>query len=111
MQDDKPVKPFDGERNLRREQLAKYLNRLGRGINCRMDVPILVIEDIRWAATVFERLAKQLGELGFTDDRSDIWRIMEARMRMEQARAELAKTNQRRAGQKTSRKLSQELPR
>lgn len=34
------VKPFDGERNLERKQLAGYLNRIGRGVNCRLDVPL-----------------------------------------------------------------------
>lgn len=102
------VKPFDGVRGVKREQLAKYLNRLGRGINCRMDVPVLVLDDIKWAATVFERLSKQLADLAFTDDRSDIWRIMEARVRMEQARSELAKTNRKKDGQRRVHKLNLE---
>jgi len=95
-------KPFDGQSNLERKELAKYLNRVGRGVNCRMDVPILVLSDIKWAATVFSDLAKQLTDLAFVDDRSEIWRILAARAAMEQARSKLAHTNQ----QKTSIKLA-----
>lgn len=89
------VKPFDGERNLERKQLAGYLNRIGRGVNCRLDVPLLVTQDIRWAAKVFSDLAKQLTELGWEDQRSDIWRILEARHALEGARALIARHNQR----------------
>jgi len=95
-------KPFDGQANLERKQLAQYLNRVGRGVNCRMDVPILTMEDIKWAATVFERLSKNLGELAFTDDRSEIWRILGARHAMESAREELAYRNEKKASEKAA---------
>lgn len=88
-------KPFDGENNLQRKQLATYLNRVGRGVNCRMDVPVLVISDIKWAAKVFSDLSKTLTALGFEDDRSEIWRILAARAAMEKARSELALTNKK----------------
>jgi len=100
--DDLSVKPFDGQRGLERKQLAQYLNRVGRGVNCRMDVPILTIEDIKWAATVFEQLAKELTQLAFTDDRSDIWRILGARYAMENARGELALRNAKKASEKAA---------
>ena len=96
------VKPFDGQSNLERKELAKYLNRVGRGVNCRLDVPILVMSDIKWAATVFERLSKELTELAFVDDRSEIWRILGARHAMESARSELMQKNEH----KTSLKLA-----
>ena len=95
-------KPFDGQANIERKELAKYLNRVGRGVNCRLDVPILVMSDLKWAATVFSELAKDLGELAFTDDRSEIWRILAARAAMEGARNKLTYTNE----QKTSLKLA-----
>lgn len=97
-------KPFDGENNLERKELAKYLNRVGRGVNCRMDVPILVVSDIKWAAKVFSDLSKTLTELGWEDDRSDIWRILAARHAMETARSELTQKNH----QKISLKLARE---
>lgn len=89
------VKPFDGQRGLERKQLAKYLNRVGRGVNCRLDVPVLVLEDIKWAATIFEKLAKELTEIAFEDDRPDIWRILAARYAMEGAKSELYQRNER----------------
>jgi len=97
------IKPFDGDRGLERRQLAQYLNRVGRGVNCRMDVPVLTIEDIKWAATVFEQLTKELTQLAFKDKRSDIWRILGARHAMESARAELAYRNEKKASEKASR--------
>lgn len=96
------VKPFDGQHGLQRKQLAQYLNRVGRGVNCRMDVPVLTIEDIKWAATVFEQLAKTLSHHAFVDDRSDIWRILGARYAMENARAELAHRNEKKALEKAA---------
>ena len=98
------VKPFDGEMNLARKDLAKYFNRVGRGVNCRMDVPVLVISDIKWAAKVFGDLSKTLTDLGWEDERSDIWRVLAARYAMESARAQLAQRNE----QKTSLKLARE---
>lgn len=89
------VKPFDGQNNLQRQELAKYFNRIGRGINCRMDVPILVMSDVRWAAKVFSELGKTLTHLGWEDERSDIYRILAARHAMESARSELAQVNQK----------------
>lgn len=102
------VKPFDGQNNLERKELARYLNRVGRGVNCRLDVPILVISDIKWAATVFSELAKQLGELAFVDDRSEIWRILAARAAMEGARSRLAQTNQKKTATELAAKARQD---
>lgn len=99
-----PVKPFDGINNLQRKELAQYLNRVGRGVNCRLDVPILVMSDIKWAATIFERLARDLTQLAFVDDRSEIWRILAARHAMEAARSQLTQKNE----QKISIKLAKE---
>jgi len=98
------VKPFDGEKDLNRKQLAKYFNRIGRGVNCRLDVPVLVMEDIKWAAKTFSELSAQLTQLGWEDERSDIWRIMAARSCMEHARSELGQTNKKDVATKEWRK-------
>ncbi len=103
------IKPFDGQANLQRKELAKYLNRVGRGVNCRLDVPILVMSDVKWAATVFSELAKELGQLAFTDDRSEIWRILAARAAMEGARAKLAHTNKQKTSIKLAAKAAKDL--
>ena len=98
------VKPFDGQDDLNRKQLAKYFNRIGRGVNCRLDVPVLVISDIKWAAKTFSDLSAELTKLAWDDERSDIWRIMAARSAMENARTELHKTNQKDGATKEWRK-------
>lgn len=105
------IKPHDGEHNLNRQQLAKYLNRVGRGINCRMDVPVLVIDDIKWAAKIFNDLSKELGQIAFEDTRSDIWRILAARYAMETAKRELHLRNERKAAIKAKQKAVSENPR
>jgi hypothetical protein len=99
-----PFKPFEGERNLDRKQVAKYMNRLGRGLNCRLDVPVLVLDDVKWAAKIFGELSQQLTQLAFEDKRSDIWRILEARYAMEGAKRELHYRNERAETVKLARK-------
>lgn len=94
-----------GNGAMHRQELASYLYRLGRGINCRMDIPVLTIEDIKWAATIFGELSKKLANLAFNDDRVEIYRILAARHTMEDARLKLAQTN----GQKLSIKMSKDL--
>lgn len=90
-----------------REQLAKYLNRVGRGINCRIDVPVLVLEDVKWAAKVFGDLSRELTKISFEDTRPEIWRILGARYAMESAKRELHLRNERKTAQKVFRKAAE----
>lgn len=99
-----PVKPLDGQTDLDRKTVAKYFNRVGRGLNCRLDVPVLVIEDVKWAAKVFGELSKRLTDIAWNDERTDIWRVLEARYAMEDAKRELQYRNNRKAAIKLSRK-------
>lgn len=103
--DMKPVKPLDGDIDLNRKQVAKYMNRLGRGLNCRLDVPVLVVNDVKWAAKIFGDLSKRLTEIAFDDSRSDIWRILDARYAMEDAKRELHYRNERKESVKLSRNM------
>lgn len=80
---------------LNRAELAKYLNRVGRGINCRMDVPVLVESDIKWASKVLNDLSRELQKLGWDDDRPEIYRILAARSAIESARSELQQVNRK----------------
>lgn len=100
----KPVFAHDGEFDLDRKQLAKLLYRTGRGVNCRIDIPVLVLSDIKWAAKTFSELAVTLTQLGWEDKRSDIWLVMAARSAMEHARHELNKTNDKKGATKEFRK-------
>ena len=81
-------KPLNGVKDLKRKDAARYLNRIGRGLNCRMDIPVLSIEDVRWAAAVFRDLGKEL-ECIVEIKKSDIIRIVSARNAMEGARFKL----------------------
>ena len=105
MSEFQPVKPLDGERDLDRKKVARYMNQLGRGLNCRIDVPVLVIDDIKWAAKIFGELSKELTKLAFDDKRSDIWRVLEARYSMEAAKRELHYRNERKETVKISRRM------
>lgn len=101
------VKPFDGEYNLKKEQLAKYFNRVGRGLNCRMDIPVLTVEDVKWAATLLEDLAKELCQIAYHDERPDIWRIMAGRFAIEQCRSKLALRGDKKSSVKVMRKVKE----
>lgn len=81
-------KPFNDVKDLKRKDAAKYLNRMGRGLNCRMDIPVLCIEDVRWAAAIFSDLGKELNSI-VDIKKSDIIRIVSARNAMEGARFKL----------------------
>ena len=100
-----PVRPLDGQRDLDRKTVAKYFNRVGRGLNCRLDVPILVIDDIKWAAKIFGELSKDLTKIAWEDDRTDIWRVLEARYAMEAAKRELHLRNEKQVGRTEYNKL------
>lgn len=100
------VKPLDGEYGLKREQLAKYFNRVGRGINCRMDIPVLTVEDVKWTATLFEKLTKELSKIAYHDERPDIWRILAGRFAIEQCRQEIAIRNEKKASIKAFKKAT-----
>lgn len=102
-----PVKPFDGEYDLKKESVAKYFNRVGRGLNCRMDIPVLTVEDVKWAATLLEKLSKELCKISYHDDRPDIWRILAARFAIEQIRGEITLRGNKKASEKTFRKVKE----
>lgn len=78
-----------------KDDFSKYLKRVGRGLNCRLDVPILSLEDLKWAATVFSDLAAQLRELAYNDTREDVIRVLAGRYAMEDAKRELFRRNER----------------
>ena len=63
----------------KRLELAKFLGRSGRGVNCRIDVQILTLEDIKWAALELERLAKSLQKIAESPDQNDVLQVLSAR--------------------------------
>jgi hypothetical protein len=101
-----PYLPLDQQATVERKQVAKYFNRIGRGVNCRMDVPVLVMSDVKWAAKVFSELSIELTNLGWEDERNDIWKIVAARTAFEKARYELSKSNKKEEATKEWRKAT-----
>jgi len=100
-----PIKPLADQQALDRKTVAKYFNRVGRGLNCRLDVPVLVLDDVRWASKIFADLSAQLTQIGWEDKRPEIMRVLEARYAMEAAKRELQARNERKIGQAEFRKL------
>jgi hypothetical protein len=61
-----------------RLDLAKYLGNTGRGINCRIDIQILTLEDIRKAAYELNLLTKNLIET-IESNENDVVKVLSAR--------------------------------
>jgi hypothetical protein len=64
---------------LKRAELATFLGRSGRGVNCRIDMQILTLEDIKRAAVELERLAKSLQKIAENADQNDVLQVLSAR--------------------------------
>lgn len=89
------IDPFDGRDKVSKDDFSKYLRRVGRGLNCRLDVPILNLEDLKWAATIFAELTAQLTDLAHKDQREDVIRVLAGRYAMESAKRQLFRRNER----------------
>lgn len=63
----------------KRHELAKFLGRSGRGVNCRIDIQILTLEDIKRAAVELESLAKALQKIAENPDQNDVLQVLSAR--------------------------------
>lgn len=69
-----------------RTELSKLLNGLGRGVNARLDIPVVTLNDVKWAAYVLEDAVKKLTQLAFEDERPDVYRVLAARWVMDNAK-------------------------
>lgn len=81
-QDMTPVRSYEpmlGTSKISREEVAKYFNRSGKGLNVRLDIPLLTAEDLKWVAAVFSDLARDLVDMAYDNERPEILRIMEGR--------------------------------
>lgn len=63
----------------KRLDLAKFLGRSGRGVNCRIDIQILTLEDIKQAAFELDKLAKSLQNIAESPDQNDVLQVLSAR--------------------------------
>ncbi len=90
-----PVRPLDGMRGISREEVAKYFGRSGKGLNVRLDIPLLTVEDLKWTASVFSDLARDLAGMAYENERPDILRIMEGRYALYDAQARINDKNKK----------------
>ena len=75
---------FDGVKAVsvtdkKRQELANYLGRSGRGLNCRIDIQILTLEDIKRASYELGRLSKSLQMIADNEDQNDVLQVLSAR--------------------------------
>ena len=63
----------------KRVDLAKFLGRTGRGINCRIDLQILSVEDIKKAAFELDKLSKNLTKIAEFEGENDVLQVLSAR--------------------------------
>lgn len=63
----------------KRQDLAKFLGRSGRGVNCRIDVQVLTTEDIKRAAYELDILAKSLFKIVEDEEQNDVLQVLSAR--------------------------------
>lgn len=80
---------FQGQEEATRGEMGAYLHAVGIGLNCRFDVPVLNINDVKWAAVHFAELAETLKHLAYVDERDEILRVLSARYQMMQLRDRL----------------------
>lgn len=84
---------FEGDED--RKTLARMLNGMGRGVNARLDVPLVVLNDLKWAAIVFSDLADAFKSIAFETDRPDVYKVLAARMTLDDAKYRLHAKNKR----------------
>lgn len=92
---EEPHNAFEDRPKPSKDDFSKYLKSVGRGLNCRLDVPILNLEDLKWAAKVFTELAEELCQIAYKDEREDVIRVLAGRYAMEGAKRELFRRNER----------------
>jgi len=69
--------------------LAAYLERTGHRPNCRLDIRITSIEELKKAAVLISELNKALQALAYDSDRDEALRVILARGAMQQSRNNL----------------------
>ena len=69
--------------------LAKYLERSGHRLICRLDMRMTCIEEVKKAAVLISELNKTLQVLAYDSDRDESLRVMMARDAMQSARIAL----------------------
>jgi hypothetical protein len=67
-------------------KLGQYLANLGQPMNCRLDIRLTNLEELKKAAVLVEQLHKALNQIAFEDSRDPVLRVLIARDAMQHAR-------------------------
>lgn len=86
---------FQDKDDASRQELATYLCSVGQPVNVRLDIPILSVQDVKWTATLLEKLAKDLTEVAFGEGKVPTIRILQARSRISRAANDIAHRNKK----------------
>lgn len=78
-----------------RVELSKLLNAVGRGVNARLDVPMVCLNDLKWFVYVMDQSLPELKRLAYQDDRPDVYRVVAVRSLMDNMKVQLHRKNQR----------------
>jgi hypothetical protein len=67
-------------------KLGEYLARLGQPLNCRLDIRMTSLEELKKASVLISELNKALNHLAYEDGRDAVLRVLIARDAMQHAR-------------------------
>lgn len=67
-------------------RLGQYLASLGQPMNCRLDIRLTNMEELKKAAVLISELNKALNHIAFEDSRDPVLRVLIARDAMQHAR-------------------------
>ena len=67
-------------------KLGEYLHRMGQPMNCRLDIRLTSLEELKKAAVLISELNKALNHLAYEDGRDPVLRVLIARDAMQHAR-------------------------
>jgi hypothetical protein len=67
-------------------RLGEYLAKLGQPMNCRLDIRMTSLEELKKASVLISELNKALNHLAYEDGRDAVLRVMIARDAMQHAR-------------------------
>lgn len=69
--------------------LAEFLRRSGRPVNCRLDLRMTSMVELRWTAKILADLARDLQTLAWDERYDEILRLLQARDKLDSARISL----------------------
>jgi len=85
-------------------RLGDYLHSVGQRPNCRLDLRITSMEELKKAAVLISELNKTLNHMAYQDERDEVLRVLLARDAMQRARIALKYLRPKRVMQQVPKK-------